>query len=142
MKMEPPLPIKHPISINSSAGVKFTLMFLEPSLTLSRRPQKLLSVQWLSLCCSVAPFVYKMQLMHTRTMEGVLTKIQRGSWNIFFDICLYQHSLARASWAGCCSSVLNTTRSARACFSAFVFSKISSAHSTSCRRRSTTSLSS
>ena len=142
MKRMPPLSFNQLISFNISAGANYTLMFLEPSPTISRSALMRRFVRWRGLCWSAVVFVFKMPSTFSRLLAATYTHTPLAFSNIYFVICLYRHSLVRASWAGCCLSVLIPSRSSRACCSTFAFLKIDSAHSTQCQRRSITSSSS
>ncbi len=134
--------INNLINIKINTGTKYTLTFLEPSLITSRRALRRLFVRWHRLCWSMVPFVCKMQSTFTRLLAAVHMRIPLAFLSIYFVICLYRHSLVRASWAGCYLSALIPSRSLRACCSTFAFLKIDSAHSMQCQRRRITSSSS
>ncbi len=123
MKRISPLSFNQLISINISAGANYTLMFLEPSLTATRCALMRLFVRWPGLSWSAVLFVYKMQSTITRLLAAAHTHIPLAFSNIYFGICLYRHSLVRASWARCCLSVLISSQSSHAYCSAFAFLK-------------------
>ncbi len=106
MEVTFPHHINNLISIKINTGTKYTLTFLEPSLTTSWRALRRLFVRWHRLCWSAVLFVCKMQSTFTRLLAAAHTHIPLAFLNIYFGICLYRHSLVRASWAGCCLSVL------------------------------------